>query len=718
MKNLWLAVIASFFFLEPFYSVGQNSSVLQYPLTEKTNQVDDYHGTKVPDPYRWLENDTSAETKAWVQLENKLTFGYLGKIPFRDRLRQRIQDLYNYPKYNAPFRKVGYLYYYKNNGLQNQAVLYRQKGIDGNPQVVIDPNKLSVDGTTRLTNFSISKDGKYAVYALSKGGSDWQTYYVKDMITGMDLPDRIEWVKVSGIAWQGGGFYYSRYPAPEKGTELSSRNENHQVYFHIVGTGQQDDQLVYQDTVNLQRFHFLSTSEDEHYAYLTISDRGKGFEGNALFYRDTRSSDKAFKPIVASVSQFEYVPIYNPGDKFLILTDQNASNRKVVLVDPVNPQKENWKVVIPERWDPLTTAGTAGDKLYLNYLKDVSTRIYECGLDGKSWKEIKLPGLGTAEGFDGEKTDKFIFYTFTSFTFPPTIYQYEIATGTSTVFRQPEVHFHPNNYETRQVFFASKDGTKIPMFIVSKKDIKLDGSNPTLLYAYGGFNISSLPGFSATLIPWLEQGGIYALANLRGGGEYGESWHKAGMGVKKQKVFDDFIAAAEYLIANKFTSKDRLAIRGGSNGGLLIGAVINQRPDLCKVAIAQAGVLDMLRFHKFTIGWNWIAEYGSSDSAGDFKNLYAYSPLHNIREGLNYPATLITTADRDDRVVPAHSFKYVATLQEKYKGPNPVLIRVDTNSGHGSSNTTKNIETIADIYSFIFFNMGVTPVFNNVGSPK
>ena len=676
MKFFCFVLVAFFFFLEPFYSISQKNTILIYPVTEKTNQVDEYHGTKVADPYRWLENDTSVETKAWVQEENKLTFEYLGKIPYRERLRKRIQELYNYPKYSAPFRKAGYLYYYKNNGLQNQAVLYRQKGLDGKPQVVIDPNKLSIEGTTRLTDFSISKDGKYAAYALSKGGSDWETFYVKDMIKGMDLPDRIQWAKFSGIAWQGAGFYYSRFPSPEKGRELSAKNENHQVYFHIIGTDQQKDQFVYQDTSNLERLHFISTTEDEHYAFLFIFDGGKGFNGNALFYLDTKSSDKIFKPIVASVSQYTYEPIDNVGDKFLLLTNEDAPNQKIVLFDPVYPLKENWKVVLPENQEPLASAGTAGNKLYVNYLKDVTTRIFEYGLDGKSQKEIKLPGLGTASGFSGEKTDKFIFYTFTSFTFPPTIYQYDIATGKSIVFRQPKVSFSPTSYETRQVFFPSKDGTKIPMFIVYKKNIKLDGRNPTLLYAYGGFNLSSLPGFSATLIPWLEQGGIYALANLRGGAEYGEKWHRAGMRDKKQNVFDDFIAAAEYLFTNKYTSRDRLAIRGGSNGGLLIGAVINQRPDLYKVAIAQVGVMDMLRFHKFTIGGDWISEYGTSDSAADFKFLYDYSPLHNIREGLNYPATLITTADHDDRVVPAHSFKYAATLQEKYKGPNPVLMPI------------------------------------------
>lgn len=684
-----------------------------YPVTKKIAQTDDYQGTKVEDPYRWLEDDNSAETKAWVEAQNKVTFDYLNKISYRGQMKKRIEEVYNYSRYTAPNRNGEYFYFYKNNGLQNQSVLYRQKGLDGTPELVMDPNKLSSDGTTQLTNFNLSKDGKYAVWGISKGGSDWRTYYVRDMLTGKDLADSILWVKVSGVAWQGDGFYYSRYPTPEKGRELSSKNENHQVWYHKVGTSQEQDELVYEDKANPQRFHFLSTSEDERFAFLSISDRGKGFDGNALYYRDSKSGDKTFKPIVAAVGKSRYSVIENDDDKILLSTNDGAANNRVMLFDPAHPAREDWKVIVPEKPEPIQGVGTAAGRLYVSYLKDVTTRVYEYDVTGKLLKEIKLPGLGTANGFGGEKDDKFFFYTFTSFTFPPTIYKYDIATGKSTVFRQPEVSFNPNDYETKQVFYPSKDGTKIPMFIVHRKGLKLDGTNPTMLYAYGGFNISSLPGFSATLIPFLEQGGVYALANLRGGAEYGEAWHQAGMRLKKQNVFDDFIAAGEYLIKNKYTSNQRLAIRGGSNGGLLVGAVMNQRPDLFKVAIPQVGVMDMLRFHKFTIGWNWIAEYGSSDSAADFKNLYAYSPLHNLKAGVNYPATLITTADHDDRVVPAHSFKYAAALQEKHKGANPVMIRIETNSGHGASNTAKNIESIADIYCFIFTNMGYVPKFKN-----
>lgn len=684
-----------------------------YPTTPKVMHTDDYQGTKVEDPYRWLEDDNSAETKAWVEAQNKVTFDYLNKIPYRGQMKKRIEEVANYPKYSAPNRKGDYYYFYKNDGLQNQSLLYRQKGLNGAPELVMDPNKLSPDGTTQLTNFTLSKDGRYAIWGISRGGSDWRTYYVRDMQTGKDLADSILWVKVSGASWQGNGFYYSRYPAPEKGKELSSKNENHQVWYHTVGTSQDQDELVYEDKGNPQRFHTLSVSEDERFAYLTISDRGKGLQGNALYYRDSKGGDNTFKPIVAAVGKFRYSVVDNTGDKILLFTNDGAENNKIVLFDPANPARENWATIVPEKPEPIQGTGTAANRLYVSYLKDVTTRTYEYDFTGKLLREIKLPGLGTANGFGGNHDDQFFFYTFSSFTFPPTIYKYDIATGVSTVFRQPEVSFNPNDYETKQVFYPSKDGTKIPMFIVHKKGLKLDGTNPTMLYAYGGFNISSLPGFSSSLIPWLEQGGVYALANLRGGAEYGEAWHQAGMRFKKQNVFDDFIAAGEYLIAHKYTSNKRLAIRGGSNGGLLVGTVMNQRPDLFKVAIPQVGVMDMLRFHKFTIGWNWIAEYGSSDSAADFKNLYAYSPLHNLKAGVHYPATLITTADHDDRVVPAHSFKYAATLQEKHKGTNPVMIRIETNSGHGASNTAKNIESTADIYCFMFQNMGYVPKFKN-----
>ncbi len=686
---------------------------LQYPNTKKVDTIDIYFGTKVADPYRWLEDDKSKQTKAWVNEQNKISFGLLEKIPYRAKFQTAIQKVFNYPKYSAPFKKGEWYYFYKNNGLQNQSVLYRQKGLSGTSETVIDPNTLSKDGTTRMTTFSINKKASYAVIGLSEGGSDWQTYKVRDMTTGKDLADKLDWVKISGVAWSGNGFYYSRYPAPEKGASaLSVKNENHQVWFHVAGTSQSVDLLVYEDKNNLQRFHTASTSEDEKYLYLYISDRGKGFDGNAISIMDLKAKNKAFKPLVKEVSNNQYSIVENTATDFIIQTNENAPNAKVISVPIKTMDMTMSKTIISEKEEPLQNVSTGGGKMFVDYLKDVSTRTYVYNYLGKQLGEVKYPSLGNGGGLGGVREDKTLFYVFTSFTVPPTIYKYDIATGKSSVFREPEVSFNPNDYETKQVFYKSKDGTKIPMFIVTKKGTKLDGNNVTLLYGYGGFNVNLEPGFSATLLPFLNAGGVYAQANLRGGGEYGEKWHEAGMLLNKQNVFDDFIAAGEYLINEKYTNNNRLALRGGSNGGTLIGAVINQRPDLCRVAIPQVGVMDMLRFHKFTIGWNWIADYGSSEKdETNFKNLFAYSPLHNISANAKYPSTLVTTADHDDRVVPAHSFKYIATLQEKYKGRNPVIIRIDTNSGHGASNTKKNIETIADIYSFIFSEMGVEPKF-------
>jgi prolyl oligopeptidase len=681
-----------------------------YPETRKSNTVDDYFGTKVPDPYRWLENDAAPEVAAWVEEQNKVTFGYLAKIPFRQKIKDRLTQLYNYPKYSAPARRGDYFFYTKNDGLQNQSVWYRQKGLDGTPEVLLDPNKLSADGTTRLGAFSLSKNGKYLGYGVSKGGSDWNDVYVMDVDTKQTRPDHLEWVKVSAVSWQGEGFYYSRYPAPEKSHELTTKNENHQVFYHKVGTPQSEDVLVFEDKANPQRFHILGTSDDEKFGFLTVSERGKGKKGNALFYRDLSHPGNAFTPIIAEIGDDSYGVIDNVGDKFLIFTDHKAPNGRVFLFDPKNPDEKNWKDVIPEKPEPLDLANTVGGRLFVTYLKDVASRAYVYTLDGKLENEIKLPGPGTVGGFGGRSDDKFTFYTFTTFNFPPTIYKYDIATKKSTVFRQPEIPgFKSNDYQTSQVFYNSKDGTRIPMFLVHKKGIKLDGNNPTLLYGYGGFNVNNSPGFSSLRLALLEQGFVYASANMRGGGEYGEKWHEAGMKLKKQNVFDDFIAAAEYLINNKYTSPSKLAIHGVSNGGLLVGAVANQRPELYKAVVQQAGVMDMLRFHKFTIGWNWIADYGSSDNAAEFKALYAYSPVHNVKVGTSYPATLITTADHDDRVVPAHSFKYAAVLQAAQAGPNPILIRIDTKSGHGASSTTKAIEQTADIYSFLMWNLGVNP---------
>jgi prolyl oligopeptidase len=684
---------------------------LIYPTTHKVEQTDQYFGTNVQDPYRWLEDDKSEETKAWVVAQNKVTFSYLDKIPYHAQFQKAIEKVFNYPKYSAPFKRNEFYYFYKNDGLQNQSVLYRQKGLTGQVETVIDPNKLSKEGTTRLTVFSLCKDGSYAVVGLSEGGSDWQTYYIRDMATGKNLEDKIDWVKISGTAWAGHGFYYSRYPAPENGASaLSKKNENHQVWFHKVGTAQSTDMLIYEDKNNLQRFHTASTSEDEQFLYLYLSDRGKGLDGNAISVMDLKSNNKVFRPLIKEITNSNYSIVENTKTDFLVQTNDAAPNGKVISIPITSMDEKNSKIIIPEAKEPLQNASTGGGKLFVDYLKDVSTRTYVYDLSGKRLSEVKFPSIGNGGGLGGYREDKSLFYVFSSFTVPPTIYKYDIATGKSVEFRKPAVAFNPAAYETKQVFYKSKDGTKIPMFIINKKGIKRDGNNVTLLYGYGGFNVNLEPGFSATLLPFLDAGGIYAQANLRGGGEYGEAWHQAGMLLNKQNVFDDFIAAGEYLIQEKYTSSSKLAIRGGSNGGLLVGAVINQRPDLARVAIPQVGVMDMLRFHKFTIGWNWIADYGSSEKdEANFKNLFAYSPLHNVSERANYPSTLVTTADHDDRVVPAHSFKYIATMQEKYKGKNPLLIRIDTNSGHGASNTKKNIETIADIYSFIFYEMGVIP---------
>jgi prolyl oligopeptidase len=684
---------------------------LQYPATRTIDHVDTYHGVKVPDPYRWLEDDTSSETAAWIEAQNRITFPYLERIPYRQQLQARVKRLNDYAKYSAPSQKGAYVFFSKNEGLQNQSVLFMQRGFAGKPEVLIDPNAWSEDGTVRLAAFAPSKDARYAVYGVSRSGSDWQEYHVLDLATKRTLADKIEWVKVSNVAWQGDGFYYSRYPAPAEGKEKASINENHQVYFHRLGTPQSQDAIVYEDRANAQRFHVLETTEDERFAVLSISERGKGKDGNALLARDLSKGERTFTPVISTIGDDSYSVVDNVGDKLLVQTNRSAPNWRVVLIDPRRPAEAEWTTVLPERAEPIDSVRTAGGKLFATYLKDVATKAYVYSLEGKLENEIALPGPGNASGFGGQRSDTFVFYGFNSLNVPPTIYKYDIATRRSSVFREAKVPgYTATGFETRQVFYPGKDGARIPMFLVHRKGLRLDGNNPTLLYGYGGFNVVQSPTFSAARLALLEQGFVYASANLRGGGEYGESWHRQGMKLKKQTVFDDFIAAAEWLIANKYTSPARLAVQGGSNGGLLVGAVINQRPDLFRVAIPQVGVMDMLRFHKFTIGWNWIADYGSSDNADEFAALYKYSPLHNIKAGMKYPATLITTADHDDRVVPAHSFKYAATLQERASHDNPVLIRIDTKSGHGASSLQKQLETTADIYTFILYNMGMTPI--------
>ncbi len=685
---------------------------LQYPQTLKIDHVDTYFGTKVPDPYRWLEDDTSSATASWVEAQNKVTFGYLDQIPYRGALAKRLEQIYNYPKYSAPSRKGEYYFFSKNDGLQNQSVLYIQKGLEGKPEVFFDPNALSPDGTVRLGSSSFSNDVKYWAYGLSSGGSDWLEINVMEIATRKKLSDRLRWVKISGIAWYKDGFFYSRYPAPSDTNKLlSAKNENHQVYYHKIGTDQSKDELVFEDRMSPQRFHTLSVTDDERFAILTVSDRGKGKDGNALFVRDLMKGQKDFTKIIGEFDH-DFSVIDNLGDKLLIQTNYKAPNQRVLLIDPSNTAESAWKEILPEKPEPLIGAGTAGGKMFAIYSKDVAHKVYVYDTNGKLENEVSLPSIGTVSGFGGERDDKEVFFTFTSFTFPPTIYRYDLASKKSSLFRSSEVSFKPDDYETKQVFFTSKDGTKVPMFIVHKKGLKLDGQNPTLVYGYGGFNVSLFPGFSPLRIAWLEQGGVYVQVTLRGGGEYGEKWHEQGMKLKKQNVFDDFIGAAEHLIKEKYTSSAKLAMQGGSNGGLLVGAVMCQRPDLFKVALPAVGVMDMLRFHKFTIGWNWIADYGSAEaSEAEFKYIYGYSPLHNLKPGVQYPATIVTTADHDDRVVPAHSFKFAATLQERHKGENPVLIRIATKSGHGASNTKKALEETADLYAFTMWNLGMKPTY-------
>ena len=683
---------------------------MTYPKTKTIDHTDTYHGVSVPDPYRWLEDDRSAETAAWVAAENAVTFAHLDAIPFRAMLTARLEQLFDYPKFGEPFRRGTTYFFSKNDGLQNQAVLYRQTGLDGAPEVLLDPNTLSPDGTTKLSVFSVSKDGGLAIYGLSEGGSDWLEYRVLDVATKQPLTDVVEWVKVSGAAWAGKGFFYSRYPASDKGKDLSAKNVDHQVFYHRIGTPQSADELVYKDAANPERFHTLEVTEDERFAILTVSDRGKGRQGNAVFYRDLASKDTSFKPLVAEIGDDTFTVVDNVGDRFLVQTDHKAPNGRLFLFDPTQPAERHWQDVLPERAEPLDGVGTGGGKIFANYLTDVTSRAYVFDLTGKPEREIALPGPGTVTGLGGRSDDAQVFYTYTSFNYPPTIFRYDLASGQSTVFRGADIPgFASDAYEVNQVFVASKDGTNVPMFLTYKKGLQLNGQNPTLMYGYGGFNITTAPAFSALRIALLEQGFVYASVNLRGGAEYGEAWHLAGTKLQKQNVFDDFIAAAEWLIENKYTSTPKLAMTGGSNGGVLVGAVMNQRPGLFAVAVPQVGVMDMLRFHTFTIGWNWIADYGSSDNAEQFKALYAYSPLHNLKAGTHYPPTLITTADHDDRVVPAHSFKYAATLQERQGGSAPVLIRIDTKSGHGASNTRKQIESTADIYAFVMHHLGVMP---------
>ena len=697
MRKMTLLLLMSVLFI-----ACQNNNKMIYPKTKKVDTIDVYFDTEVADPYRWLEDDTSDETAEWVKAQNKVTQSYLNQIPQRKRLKERLTQLMNYEKIGTPFKKGERYFFYKNDGLQNQSVLYVQNSLDDEPKVFLDPNKLSDDGTIALANISFSKDAKYVAYTVSQSGSDWRNIYVMDSQTLEVIDGPIEWAKFTGASWRGNGFYYSAYDAPEAGKEFSSVNENHKIYYHKVGTPQSEDQLVYANEKYPKRFYSAGVSTDEDLLFIYESGEGRG---NALFLKP---SDDLSSPLITMAENFnyQYYPIEVINNKIYIYTNYKAPKYRLMVTDVSKPQIENWKELIPETENVLSNAQVIGKQLILTYDQDASNKAYICHLDGKEAKEIELPAIGSV-GFSGNRDDKECFYSFTSFTQPGSTYTFDIEKNESVLYRSPQIDFNSDEFITQQLFFESKDGTQIPMFITHKKGLELNSNNPVYLYGYGGFNISLNPSFSVSRLPFLEQGGIYAQVNLRGGGEYGEDWHIAGTKKQKQNVFDDFISAAEYLIANKYTSTNKIAIVGGSNGGLLVGACMTQRPDLFQVAIPQVGVLDMLRYHKFTIGWNWASDYGTSEESPEmFKYLLGYSPLHNLTKGVSYPATLITTADHDDRVVPAHSFKFAAALQEANDGKNPTLIRIDTKAGHGAGKPTeKVIEEQSDIYGFIMYHL-------------
>jgi prolyl oligopeptidase len=681
--------------------MSASSQNIIYPLSDRTTQNDTYHGIAVPDPFRWLENPDSPETKNWVQAQNQVTEDYLSKIPARDKIRARLTQLWDYPKFTSPVKRGDRFFYFKNDGLQNQSILYTQTALDSESQVLLDPNQLSEDGTVALAGVSISDDGKFLAYGLATAGSDWVEYRVRDIATKKDTADYLQWIKFSGASWtiDNLGFFYSRYDKPNDKTKLEDVNYYQKLYYHRLGTTQNEDILIYQRR-NQKEWGF-SGSVTEDGRFLIISVWLGTDSRNLVFYRDLQQANS---PVVELINEFEasYDVIDNDGNILFVTTDLDAPRRKVIAIDLDNADKINWQEIIPEAEETLEGVGILNNQFVVDYLKDARSQVKIFNLDGSLVRELALPGIGSVGGFSGKRDDTETFYTFTGFTTPPTIYHYNMITGESKLFRHSEVDFKPEDYQTQQIFYSSKDGTKIPMFITHKKGIKLDSNNPTYLYGYGGFNVSLTPSFSVSNLVWMEMGGIYAVPNLRGGGEYGEAWHQAGMKDKKQNVFDDFIAAAEWLIENKYTSSSKLAIAGGSNGGLLVGACMTQRPDLFAAALPAVGVMDMLRFHKFTIGWAWCSEYGNPDEADDFKTLYAYSPLHNLKAGTSYPATMITTADRDDRVVPAHSFKFAAALQTAHQGDNPVLIRIETKAGHGAGKpTSKIIEEAADKLAFL-----------------
>ncbi|MBI2841053.1 MAG: S9 family peptidase [Acidobacteria bacterium] len=685
-----------------------------YPPAPKADQVDDYHGSKVADPYRWLEDPDADQTRAWIDAENKVTFAYLAGIPAREGLRRRLTELWDYERFSVPFKRGSVYFYFKNDGLQNQDVLHVTNGIGGTPRILLDPNTLSADGTVALSGVVPSEDGKLLAYGISVSGSDWQEWKVRDVETGKDLSDHLKWVKFSDVSWtlDGKGFYYSRYDEPNEATRLQAVNYYQRLFYHRVGDPQTGDTLVYERPDQKEWGFGGSVTEDGR--YLIIGVWHGTDPKSAVFYKDL--TDPLSK-VVELLKDWDasYNLIGNDGPIFWFRTDLNAPRGRVIAIDTQNPSRENWKEVIPEATETLQGVSVVGGRFIAEYLKDAHSQIKLFGLDGTFRREVTLPGIGSIGGFGGKRKDTETFYSFTSFTTPSSIYRYDISTGESTLYRSPKVKFNPGDFVTEQVFYSSKDGTRIPMFITHRKGLKLDGHNPIYLYGYGGFNISLTPEFRVANLVWMELGGVYAVPNLRGGGEYGEQWHLAGTKLHKQNVFDDFIAAAEWLIANRYTSTSRLAIGGGSNGGLLVGASITQRPDLFGGALAAVGVMDMLRFHKFTIGWGWTSDYGSSDNPDEFKALYAYSPLHNIKPGASYPPTLITTADHDDRVVPAHSFKFAATMQAAQSGPAPILIRIETKAGHGAGKpTTKLIEEVADRWGFLVRVLGMETTMGGI----
>ena len=713
MTTSLLRSLAGGLFLTGMFTsaVPAPAQTLQYPAARKSDVVDDYHGTRVPDPYRWLEDPDSPESRAWIEAQNRLTAAYLAEIPARDTIRQRLTKLWNYPKYGAPFRKAGRYFFLKNDGLQNQSVLYKQASLEATPETLLDPNILSEDGTVALSTLAVSDNGRLLAYGTAASGSDWEEFRVRDVVTARDLPDHLKWIKFSGASWtkDGAGFFYSRYPEPTD-KALTDVNRFQRLYYHRLGTDQAQDVLVYERPDQPDWGMNAEVTDDGRYAVLTVwlgTDRR-----NRVYYRDLKDPrhPRITGEVVRLLDDFDasYAFVGNDGPVFYFLTDLDAPRKRVIAIDTRHPERGRWREVIPQGQDVLEGVQIIHDTFVANYMHDASSRLRLFALDGRTPKDLEFPTLGSIGSISGERKDDEMFYAFTSFLYPTTIFRYDFKSGATSVFKAPTIDFDPSRYETKQVFYTSKDGTRVPMFITYKKGLTLDGSNPTYLYGYGGFNISLTPSFSVAMLVWLEMGGVYAVPNLRGGGEYGEEWHQGGMHEKKQNVFDDFIAAAEYLIAQRYTSPAKLAIAGGSNGGLLVGAAMTQRPELFGAALPAVGVMDMLRFHKFTIGWAWVTDYGSADSAAQFPYLYKYSPLHNIRAGTRYPATLVTTADHDDRVVPGHSFKFTATLQAAQAGPQPVLIEIETKAGHGAGKpTSKLIEEQGDRMAFLVKNLGI-----------